>query len=352
MRGNIGAEIDILLDEFDLQASFIAPAFPLQGRTTVFGIHYVKGIPLAESEIGRDSRSPVNKSRLTELVAANSRYEVGHVDLNLLSQKTEELVDRIQGIIKAGAKHIVFDATNQTHLDLIAELAIKQFWDVLPVGAAGLAKSLTTKMQKKLNLQPRFKIKKLSSKEGNLLFICGSASETLKSQVKEFIGHSSCSLLRITTSLLEEAAQLPEGTTKHQLGKQVAHLLDDNDVVLQIKSDVDILPASAGDRLVTGLAEIVAYALKETRAGGIFLSGGDTASAVLRTISNGPLKLEQEIISGLVWGSIVEGPLTGLPVVTKAGTFGTATVLAELYRIWKTKRRISKWSQAKNVFWE
>jgi uncharacterized protein YgbK (DUF1537 family) len=337
MRGNIGAEVDVLIEQLKMHASFIAPALPAQGRTTVWGLHYVKGIPLAESEMGRDVLSPIHTSRLTDLVAAKSKYKVGHIDLKHLSRSTQELIDRIHEIIERGAKHIVFDAQEQAQLDLISGMVMNQFSNILPVGSAGLAQSLTTTLQKKLNLRSRPEIKKLKTKQGNLLLICGSASETLKTQVKELQSRSSCQLMPLDPHLLIEVAQLPEGKTNHQLGKRVARLLDDNDLVLQISSGDRIDPASTGELLVRGLAENVASALKQTLAGGIFLSGGDTAAAVLQTISNGPIQLEQEIISGLVWGSIVEGPLAGVPVVTKAGAFGTATILAELYQIWKTK---------------
>ena len=35
LRGNLGAEVEVLMDELDYEVSFIAPAFPEMGRTTL-----------------------------------------------------------------------------------------------------------------------------------------------------------------------------------------------------------------------------------------------------------------------------------------------------------------------------
>jgi uncharacterized protein YgbK (DUF1537 family) len=81
LRGNLGAEIDILLQATGASASFVAPAFPQQGRTTVNDRHLINGVPVAASEIGRDPLCPVRESRLSVLLSAQSRMPVGHVDL-------------------------------------------------------------------------------------------------------------------------------------------------------------------------------------------------------------------------------------------------------------------------------
>ena len=52
MRGNMGAEIDAVLEEMGFDLSFIAPAFPKMGRTTEKGVHYVNGIPVSQTEMG------------------------------------------------------------------------------------------------------------------------------------------------------------------------------------------------------------------------------------------------------------------------------------------------------------
>ena len=54
MRGNIGAELEAVMDVLNIAMSFIAPAFIEQGRTTVEGVHCIHGTPVAKTEMRSD----------------------------------------------------------------------------------------------------------------------------------------------------------------------------------------------------------------------------------------------------------------------------------------------------------
>ena len=43
LRGNVGAEIDAVFDSRTAEAILVAPALPHNGRTTLYGVHYVNG---------------------------------------------------------------------------------------------------------------------------------------------------------------------------------------------------------------------------------------------------------------------------------------------------------------------
>src|SRR5262245_17358109 len=58
LRGNVGAELDGVLDALPARALCV-PAFPAAGRTTVGGMHLVDGVPLAETDAARDPLAPV-----------------------------------------------------------------------------------------------------------------------------------------------------------------------------------------------------------------------------------------------------------------------------------------------------
>jgi uncharacterized protein YgbK (DUF1537 family) len=70
LRGALGPEADGLLDAVGPQAGGLAfvPAFPALGRTTVGGLHFVRGVPLHRTDFGRDPRHPVSSSRVAEIV--------------------------------------------------------------------------------------------------------------------------------------------------------------------------------------------------------------------------------------------------------------------------------------------
>src|ERR671933_2238315 len=62
LRGNLGAEIDAVMDALDFRLAVVAPAFPALGRTTRHGRHHLHGRPVHETEIGRDPKTPVRES--------------------------------------------------------------------------------------------------------------------------------------------------------------------------------------------------------------------------------------------------------------------------------------------------
>jgi len=75
LRGNIGAELTATLEASGTKHIHFIPAFPQMGRTTVDGIHYVNGVPIAESVFGSDHFEPVRYSNVSEIIASQSSIE-------------------------------------------------------------------------------------------------------------------------------------------------------------------------------------------------------------------------------------------------------------------------------------
>ena len=67
LRGNLGAEVDAVLDVFRAELAVVAPAYPLYGRTTVGGKHFLNGKPITESEFATDPGTPVTEADLVRL---------------------------------------------------------------------------------------------------------------------------------------------------------------------------------------------------------------------------------------------------------------------------------------------
>ena len=84
LRGNIGAEVEALLGVLGSPCAFIAPAHPAQGRTTLHDIHFVRGVPLAASEVAHDPVCPIRYSQPSRLIALQSRFPVGRIDVTEL----------------------------------------------------------------------------------------------------------------------------------------------------------------------------------------------------------------------------------------------------------------------------
>jgi uncharacterized protein YgbK (DUF1537 family) len=338
MRGNVGSEIDALLDALNYQVSFITPAFPELGRTTDNDIHRVHGIPLDQTEISRDPITPVKESRLSRIVQSQSSYRVGHVTSTYLNVTEKELQAEIDRQIQRGFRHFVFDVTHRYHLDRIAKLVYSFPGKVLPVGSAGLAGSLTEP------LSPAKRVMRSGSKLDSgccNLLICGTASEVTGRQIACLLEKHSYECIQLPREMLVEHRLSDD--FRRTVSSTRSSLLKRN-VVLTIASQHNNPPASRpanlqqnAESIVRGLGLFVAEVVAAARPSNIFLTGGDTADAVLAAIKAGGIRIRGEVVTGVVQGVLFGGPLDGLPVVTKAGAFGHEDTLVVLHEYWRKR---------------
>jgi len=82
LRGNLGAEIEAVLDIVKPDCAVIAPAFPKYGRTTVDGVQHLHGRPLHQTEFGTDPTAPVKDADIARRLAEGSRRKAGRLALD------------------------------------------------------------------------------------------------------------------------------------------------------------------------------------------------------------------------------------------------------------------------------
>ena len=317
MRGNVGAEVAALADVVGCRGALIAPAFPVQGRTTLHDVHYVHNIPVADSEMAHDPASPVRASRLSELIALQYRQPVGRIDAADLDENPRHLKTFVEDLLKQGRRLITCDAAHQRHLEVIARLAGDQFPHLLMAGSAGLAQALVRCRFEETEARPASR----AAMGNHLLFVCGSGSNVLRSQVETLIRKTGVPRYILVPG---------RPTALSDRTNTIAKDLDSGAVVLQLAPVESLVyDNSAARQMATEIAAIV----RCRRPDGLFLSGGDTAAAVLGAIGASAVLLQVEILPGVIQGTVMGGVGNGLPVVTKAGAFGEPDTLLQLYRL-------------------
>jgi len=334
LRGNLGVETEALMDALDYELSIIAPAFPEMGRITVDGVHRVHGIPVGKTEISRDPVTPVTESSLFRVVDSQTRYRVGHVAWRFLENNETGLQREIERQISSGIRHIVFDTTSRAHLDRIASLVGSSSHRMLPVGSAGLAASFGNL----LFPGPVFKgHEQHFSSKGNHLLVCGTQSEVTRQQISALIEVYPYEKIALDPGIL--AAQQRSDALLNTVSLARSKLCEKH-VVITIDSPQNTQIAIRQPKrqqvtqgIATGLGRLTAAVLAGIRPGLLFLTGGDTADAVLTAVEAEGLQLFGELVTGVVQGTILGGPLDGLPVVTKAGAFGRQDTLIGMHNI-------------------
>ena len=76
LRGNVGAELTAVMDAAGADRMAFFPALPKMNRITRGGVHYIDGVPVAQSVFGQDPFEPVRASSVKEIIAAQSEVPV------------------------------------------------------------------------------------------------------------------------------------------------------------------------------------------------------------------------------------------------------------------------------------
>lgn len=307
LRGNIGVEIESAMLNGGLSLAVVAPAFPSMGRIVVNGWLRVKGTTAAAL------------LHLPTLLREQGVKDVGHLDRSALAFGVDTVRKSLARARAAGERAVVFDTTEPGDLATIAEAAMGLEPRPLLVGSAGLAAELA-------NVLARQWQKPSPSASGipadmqavdPVVLIIGSTNAVTEGQVKTLLARSRVVAVRLREAELERAREAL---------KVRSHLL----VTLDVRS----VNLSTLEQFISMITQFPVQ--------GIVLSGGDTASLVLRVFQTTGIQLEQEAITGIPLGFMVGGLAEGLPVVTKAGGFGDEDALVAVTNILAARRRLPR----------
>src|SRR5215216_1433710 len=107
LRGNLGVEIEAVLEVVQPDCAIIAPAFPKYGRTTVNGIQYLHGRPLHDTEFGTDPTAPVKDADIARRLAEGSPRKAGQLSLDQVRAGPREIEDAVRGLLANGVELVV-----------------------------------------------------------------------------------------------------------------------------------------------------------------------------------------------------------------------------------------------------
>ena len=317
LRGNLGAEIDALLDRMEFDFAGIAPAFPAAGRTTVGGVQRVHGTPVHESDTIHRLAGSARHSDLRLALREQTLRRVGLVSLNYVREGGAFLSERVEELLGGRTKMVVFDAETDDELRRVAE---ELAWhSALWVGSAGLATHIPPNAAPTLHL-PLEATKRTTSRQ--VLLVSGSTSSTTRDQLDYLNTQPGVAGIEMDGErvLAGEDVRLDEiyrcaGLMERPLYKQL-------DVALYVRpseqGDRQDDPASA-QNVANALATVAALAVNSVKLRGLILTGGDVARAVCLRLGIQTLEPISEVEPGIPLCK-VQG--RRMLIVTKAGGFG------------------------------
>jgi len=320
LRGNIGSELRAVMEELGIEKAVVSPAFPANKRTVANGKLLVAGIPVDRTAFAQDPVFPVTEAHIPTLLQKQSGLQVGSLgsdDVNRGPAHLNQLITTSQ------AKIIVADATEETHLRYIAEALAMTNCLWLPCGSAGLA----------MELPPAFgfsgSVSKVATPAVNqqpVLAVVSSRHEATLRQLK--VAESSLKLPLISVQPDEFISPKGQFIKLNQIAKEIDRFLDCGRSIIITSALSRYVPALkvASARL---LARIAFRTLQRWQLSGLFLSGGDVAREMCRALGATGIGILEELEPGVAVGELIGGTRNGLRIVTKAGGFGSDTVIAD-----------------------
>jgi 4-hydroxythreonine-4-phosphate dehydrogenase len=298
LRGHVAAEVRAAMRGWAASSvALVAPAFPAVGRTTRGGRLMV------------DGRATPAAPAIADLFAGTAG--VSTIELDAVRDTT------LPGHVReasARASVIVCDAETDADLARIVQAGLAVDQPLVWVGSGGLAQALAREMREPVPASPIVCPRVC----GPILAVVGSLTDIARSQAR-----------RLAAEGVTHVPVSPDDIVGMALPLRVdAALSRATDVLVTIEGGSP--SGGEGDaRLVAELGAALAPSVRR-HVGGLLLTGGDTATGMLRALDCRGLDLVGEVEPGVVLASTAG--TRAWPVITKSGSFGQADTLANALR--------------------
>lgn len=334
LRGNIGAEIDAVLDSLGENATAVmVSSFPTSGRVTIGGFLMVNSVPLEKTDVAKDPKTPVNTSSVQKLVQGQTKYNVGYIPLDAVFKGVEELKTTFLKEKAKGNKIIIIDATTNEDIDIIAKAVTESGQPVIAVDpgpfTAALVKELVPKPAK--------------GRGQKVLVTVGSVSNLTRKQLDELrVSHNPLLVHADPQKLIYQDSR------EEEIQRVVSHLLkemDEYEVIGMIttSSEAEVLNLGTiaaelkisedevAQKISDGLAVITKRVLEQSGStiGALYTSGGDVTVAVCKELESAGIAVKDEVLPLAAYGRIVQGRYDHMPIITKGGLVGEANALTK-----------------------
>ncbi|HEU0257370.1 MAG TPA: four-carbon acid sugar kinase family protein [Microbacteriaceae bacterium] len=318
LRGNVGTELDAVLatarrhDGLGRARLVVAPAFPAMGRTTVGGRVEVRGRPRPDIPYGGDVGAALQIAGLAVAVVGRPGGET-------------RLRQALESFATTSVDAIVVDATSDDDLRLIARASECLSYPAILAGSGGLSRHLAQH-------GPAPTHQAFASAAGGrplpgpVLFVCGSHSLEALAQAKRLV---EAGLHEIAVGVAPAGPHAdPTPPSRNRAGAPAAIGAFVKDTLLRVdpRLEVHARHRAGVERALTDAAAGLAPLYRT-----LVLTGGSTAQSLLVRLGVSAMRVEEEVLPGVVRS---RADVVGLPVViTKAGAFGDDDTLLDLARL-------------------
>lgn len=315
LRGNLGSELDALLQGLATQATtsmeadscaIVCPAFPAQGRGLLHG-----KLVLQTSEMPEIS--------LAARLAEQTKRPQQAVALAQVRNGVTHLAHALREAVKDGVQLLTVDALTDADLAQIVAAAQQALSKVLYCGSAGLAGALAVHLQEEsLRATAPASQRRQHEASGATLVVVGSGNPVAQEQLR-----------RLKQLVQVQALECHPSTTGSAKWERRAGSLA---TVLHLPPPTAAteLDGAVARNYAQMVGEQAATLWKESWPERLLVTGGDTAMAVLSGVGIQELTIVEEVMPGIARSEAQDGWGRQVEVILKPGGFGDAETLIQL----------------------
>jgi len=318
LRGNVGSELNALMQAAGCERLAFVPAYPQMKRFTRNGYQYIENKLLHETELRLDPLEPVTSSYVPEIIQKQTETAVHLVTRDVYRNKTS--VHFKDGIT-------VFDCeSNEDLVDIKDTITTNNVFRLF-AGPAAFAEKITSLIAlNRKSEMPRPTIKL------PLLFVNGSMNPKSLRQIQK-ARHAGIPEIIIPQAYFSGAAS--EHFPLDLLTKVEKQKSKHDGIIISTNSSESVIDrdhtTSKGDGLFQGVADkmgmLCTKLLDKNWFPGWVIFGGDTISGILAALSVDVLQPMNELMPGL---PVLTIPDKRLILMSKAGGFGSEDLILEI----------------------
>lgn len=317
MRGAIGLELSVIVERMPDRPVLFLPSNPDAGRSVQNGCLYVDGTLVAETAFAADPTAPVRENLISRLISASGGPKTEEIELNPDTATLLELENALATAWQIAPIAIV-DAASFKNLEDWATAARSVSANFLGCGSGGLARAMDRvgclgKETKNCG------VAKMES-AGSVLFVVGSAHPASRDQLK--FGESQLQLkneILISGDVDRETAEIGDLETRVATHLKRSGMAG---IVSEAPNRSRSIDFGTAALMANRLGEIASRLIAQGSVNTVFVTGGETARAVMDALGARFLVLEEELVPGVAVASLRTQDEIELTMIVKPGGFG------------------------------
>ncbi len=314
--GNIGPVADALGRALGSNLAVVCPAFPANGRTVFRGHLFVGDQLLQDSPMKDHPLTPMRRSNLVHLMAAQSAHQVGLVRYDIVGKDVAAIRAEFGRLRDAGVGYAVTDAISDQDLRRLGR-AIHDH--PLVTGGSAIAMGLPDNFRRAGKLRSDAAPQTVSG-TGRAAILAGSCSQATRQQLQR--AHDLWPSYRLDIDAIARGESVASSALEWAVAQP-----EQSPIVIYGSADPEAVAAAQGrygrERACALMEQAIgdiALGLRQQGVGRFVVAGGETSGAVVSALDVKALRIGQLIAPGVPWTqSIGERPVA---LSLKSGNFG------------------------------